>query len=387
VHDVKCLERFSHLLTNHPLTSGLYIIEGGGFQVSGNASVTGTSVNLYNTGSKFPGIGGTFGAISLSGNGTLKLTPPTTGPYASVLLLQPVANPQVMTLSANAMAGITGTIDAPSAQLVESGNAHLNAAIVVDTLTLGGNSVANIVTLAAPTGTVAYTPAQIQAALGAGLRAPEASPTTTALGAGLRAPEGSPPDGAGQTNAIVGAYDDPSIYPGPNAFDSQTDFSSPQLELPAAIVSNQTSLTLLNGAGVISGSSSSLRSILATRQTGAVPDWVLDDLVADLVGSRGQEAHRAIGVPHRLFTRVTGARAGQDGVRLSGPSLAPIPAGPMSRPERPRQSGRPAARLADLLKVGGFCGLGAGLLAARNPRAGSVSSRRQFLKFKTTQVP
>ncbi|MFI5259428.1 MAG: S8 family serine peptidase, partial [Candidatus Limnocylindrales bacterium] len=126
-------------------------------------------------------------------------------------------------------------------------------------------------------------------------------------------------------------------------------------------------------------------SINATRRTGALPDRVLDDLVSDLVGSGGLEAHRAVGVPDRPVIRVIGDRAGQGGAQLSGLRLAQIPAGPMSRPERPRQSGRPAARLEDLLKVGGFCGLGAILLAARNPRAASVSSRRRFLKFKTTQ--
>ena len=43
---------------------------------------------------------------------------------------------------------------------------QLNAAIVVDTLTISGNGVANTVTLSSPAGTVAYTPAQIRAAYG-----------------------------------------------------------------------------------------------------------------------------------------------------------------------------------------------------------------------------
>ena len=68
-------------------------------------------------------------------------------------------------------AGITGTIYAPAAQLVESGNAQLGSAqnpisIVVDTLTISGNAIANGLTLDAPAGTVAYTPAQIRAAYG-----------------------------------------------------------------------------------------------------------------------------------------------------------------------------------------------------------------------------
>jgi len=56
----------------------------------------------------------------------------------------------------------------------------------------------------------------------------------------------------------------------------------------------------------------------------------------------------------------------------------------MSRPERSGNSERPAANLAGLLTVGGFVGLRAGLLVARNSRTLSSSSRRQFPKFRTT---
>ena len=58
---------------NLTLNSGLYIIEGGGFLVSYNASVSGAGVTIFNTGSNFPAAGGAFGAISLSGNGTISL--------------------------------------------------------------------------------------------------------------------------------------------------------------------------------------------------------------------------------------------------------------------------------------------------------------------------
>ena len=808
------------------LKTGLYIIAGGGFQVSSNASVTGAGVTVYNAGSKFPGNGGTFGAISISGNGTIKLTPSGTGAYAGILFLQPAANTQVLTLSANAMAGVGGTIYAPTAQLEESANAQLNSALVVDTLTLSTNAVTNVVSLAAPAGSVAYTPAQIRSAYG-----------INALSAGLAIPF----DGTGQTIAIVDAYDDPSIDPALNMFDSQfglsaagpslyeqygpassfltvlnqaglptslpgtdpagagtnnweveesldvewahaiapaariilveasspslsnlmagvataasqpgvsvvsmswgfiegqavsssaeaaydsvlttpgvtfvastgdsgaadpeypafspnvvavggtslyldtdgsyksetswggfsnslgmsigsggglsqyesepafqqgvqstgrrttpdvslvadpatgvwiadpynlqggnpfeavggtslsapawagllalvnqgraasgepslnsssptetqqalyhlpqtaynaiangstgdsattvynsvtglgtpvanllvkdlvvyqapgkiyssslvgslqkatstdaaplvvgemnvfdsltitsnglgslpdpggnADSNPPALEMPAAIVSNRASISVVTGAGFISGSTpgflragadtsaesagpsrsqSSLTPltstevvvapvssnriaqpnsprpvvwsedlsegvsptdsehplglqatrwqdegglILATRRIGVVPEWILDDLVSDLAGSLGHETRRASGVPDRPFLVFTGAMAWQIAARPGGPLLAPVPAGPMSRPDRPRQSGRPAASLAGVLMVGGFCGFGAGLLVAKNSWAGSVSCRRQFLKTKTTRLP
>ena len=118
------------------MNAGMYIIEGGGFSASGNASITGTGVTIYNAGSNYPSSGGTYGAITLSGNGTFKLTPPTSGTYAGLLFIQPAANTEVLTYSGNAMAGVSGTIYAPSAQLAESGNAQLSAALVVDTLDL-----------------------------------------------------------------------------------------------------------------------------------------------------------------------------------------------------------------------------------------------------------
>jgi hypothetical protein len=125
------------------LGGGLYIIEGGGFQVSGSARVTGTGVTVYNAGSKFPNSGGSFGAISLSGSGTISLSPATTGPYAGVLFAQPAANTEPLSVSGAAIAGVTGMIYAPAAQLVASGSAQVSASFVVNTLTLSGSAVLN----------------------------------------------------------------------------------------------------------------------------------------------------------------------------------------------------------------------------------------------------
>ena len=124
------------------LGSGTYIIEGGGFSVSGNASVSGSGVMIVNAGSNYPSTGGTYGGITLSGNGSYNLSPPTTGTYAGIVIFQTRDNSKALTLSGNA-SGMTGTIYAPAAQLAESGNAALNAAIIVDTMTISGNGVAN----------------------------------------------------------------------------------------------------------------------------------------------------------------------------------------------------------------------------------------------------
>jgi subtilase family serine protease len=103
------------------------------------------------------------------------------------------------------MQGMSGTIYAAAANLAESGNAHVGSSsnpitLIVDTLTLSGNSIANSVSLSAPAGAIAYTPEQIRSAYGMG-----------ALTL----------DGTGQTIAIVDAYDDPSIFPALDSFDNQ----------------------------------------------------------------------------------------------------------------------------------------------------------------------
>jgi hypothetical protein len=59
----------------------------------------------------------------------------------------------------------------------------------------------------------------------------------------------------------------------------------------------------------------------------------------------------------------------------------------MSQSQRSKPARGPEARLADLFLVGGFCGFGTGLLAVRKTRAGTMSSRRSFLRFKNKPVP
>ncbi len=141
------------------MNSGVYIIEGGGFSVSGNATVSGSGVLIFNAGSNYPSSAGTFGAISLGGNGSTSLTPAATGSYAGVLIFQPAANTQPLIFSGNAMGGVTGTIYAPAAQFSQSGNAQISVTLDVDDVTLSGNASAQFVTAATPTATAQVVPA------------------------------------------------------------------------------------------------------------------------------------------------------------------------------------------------------------------------------------
>jgi hypothetical protein len=58
------------------------------------------------------------------------------------VFFQPSENKQTLTVTGNA-SGVSGTIYAPGAGLSESGNGALDASLVVDTITIGGNGVAD----------------------------------------------------------------------------------------------------------------------------------------------------------------------------------------------------------------------------------------------------
>jgi hypothetical protein len=128
------------------MSSGIYVIEGGGLTVSGSASVIGSGVMIVNAGSRYPSTGGAYGNITLISNGTLNLTPATSGIYAAIVFFQPPDNTNTMTVTANAT-GIAGMIYAPAAWLSESGNGALNASLIVDKLGIIGNGVVGAITL------------------------------------------------------------------------------------------------------------------------------------------------------------------------------------------------------------------------------------------------
>ncbi len=209
------------------LRAGIYLIEGGGFTVSGNATVKGAGVVIFNAGSSYPNTGGAYGAISLSGNGAINLSAPATGTYVGLVFVQPSDNAKALSMSGNATT-LSGTVLAPSAQLTLSGNAQLNAAVVVDTIVVSGNGVSNGLTPTAPAGTIAYTPAQIRAAYG-----------TNNLSL----------DGTGQTIAIVDAYDDPDIDLALDTFDTQFGLTSSGPSLYQQYGPAASFLTVLNQAG------------------------------------------------------------------------------------------------------------------------------------------
>ena len=124
-------------LTMNP---GIYEIAGGGFSVSDSGSVTGSGVLIYNAGSKYPSAGGTFGAVNLSGAASVQLAPPTTGPYAGIVLFQSRDNTATISMSGSAVAKFTGTFYAPAALVAVTGGAEFEPdALLVNEVQFSGS--------------------------------------------------------------------------------------------------------------------------------------------------------------------------------------------------------------------------------------------------------
>ena len=187
-----------------------FVIDGGGFNMSGNAILTGSGDSIFNTTTTNTS-NGTAGALNVSGNSYLNITGPATGPNAGVVIYQPSFNTQVLTFSGNAIAGLTEAIIAPGAQLALTGNANVNAAIVVKQLAMSGNAIAQVHanTLLA----VGLTPVAVRSAYGF---------NQIALGSFGQPSAG---DGSGQTIAIVDAYDDPTIASDLHQFNKTFDLA------------------------------------------------------------------------------------------------------------------------------------------------------------------
>jgi len=121
------------------LNPGIYYMKGG-FSFSGQGSITGNGVVIYNDPQS------NSDAIDLSGQGAITLTPPTSGPYQGITLFQKregTIQPTVgVTGNGTAPLYMTGTFYAPSAQLKVTGNGTqdtIGSQYISNTLILGGN--------------------------------------------------------------------------------------------------------------------------------------------------------------------------------------------------------------------------------------------------------
>jgi hypothetical protein len=122
------------------LNPGIYVIAGGGLSVTSSASISGTGVMIYNAGSNYVGHGSSFGPITLTGQGTISLTPSSTGTYAGIAIFQSRDNTRAARLNPAAVQAFAGSIFyAPAATVGATGNAHVVNTFVVDRLQMTGS--------------------------------------------------------------------------------------------------------------------------------------------------------------------------------------------------------------------------------------------------------
>jgi len=129
---------------NVVLNPGIYYMQGG-FSFTGQGSITGNGVMIYNDPQS------NSDNINLSGQGSITLSPPTSGTYQGISLFQKregSIQPTVsVTGNGTAPLLITGTFYVPSALLNVTGNGTqdtIGSQYISNTLALGGNGSFNV---------------------------------------------------------------------------------------------------------------------------------------------------------------------------------------------------------------------------------------------------
>ncbi|HXG12066.1 MAG TPA: pilus assembly protein TadG-related protein [Gemmataceae bacterium] len=125
------------------LEPGIYYMDGGGFSFSGQGSLVGRGVMIYNA----PGNGNADG-ISVTGQGSMILSGPTSGIYQGITFFQDRKSGVSGTVEGTGgQTDITGTFYFAGAHLKVSGNggvSNLGSQYISRLLTLGGNGGINI---------------------------------------------------------------------------------------------------------------------------------------------------------------------------------------------------------------------------------------------------
>jgi len=130
--------------TSVTMNPGVYYIKSGGFSLGGNSNLTGAGVMIY--------IADGGGKLDFQGGGVVKMSAPTNGPYAGMILYQDRNSNTALSIAGGANTKMTGTLYAPGAALAISGGApndEYGSQIIVRTLSITGG--ANFVTTGDPT--------------------------------------------------------------------------------------------------------------------------------------------------------------------------------------------------------------------------------------------
>lgn len=148
---------------NVTMNPGIYVIKGGGLSVTGNGDITGNNVLIYNTSSDYnvntglpdsnagstapPTSGSNFGAVTISGNGTINITPYSnpSSPFNGLSFFQSRLNTKDFSVTGNgSISGLRGTVYAKWAALILSGNGTSHSQFAVANTVLNGNGTITI---------------------------------------------------------------------------------------------------------------------------------------------------------------------------------------------------------------------------------------------------
>jgi hypothetical protein len=117
----------------------IYLVGGAGISLTGQQTLTGSNVMLYLTGAN--------ASINLSGQGSVTLSPMTSGAYAGITIFQDRTDSNQGTMVGNGNLNITGTIYAPAADIQAKGNGSTDgfaSQIIAQSMTMKGNGNVNV---------------------------------------------------------------------------------------------------------------------------------------------------------------------------------------------------------------------------------------------------
>ena len=132
---------------NVVLQPGIYYMDHGGFSFSGQGSLTALGVMIYNAPSS-----SNSQVISITGQGIVTMSPPSTGLYKGILVFQDRTSDAAISVTGNGGFTIGGTFYAANAQVNISGNgdAYIGSQYISRYLSIGGNGSLTIDYTAAP---------------------------------------------------------------------------------------------------------------------------------------------------------------------------------------------------------------------------------------------
>jgi hypothetical protein len=102
------------------LMPGIYYMQGGGFSNTGSIDLAGAGVMIYNDPAKSSDV------VSLTGSGSLTLSPPTSGTYKGIAIFQNRTATSIIKITGQGDMSLTGTVYAAAAEIDVGGFGEAN---------------------------------------------------------------------------------------------------------------------------------------------------------------------------------------------------------------------------------------------------------------------